>query len=364
MKTTKILTAALLMSGMFLSTSCQKKSAVNTDAAGTNSADGFSKVTVNSSTLSGVALIAGQTINAGTLSFDDIDTDNNNVDDAVLVTYATTNGWELTGVQFAIGIAIENIPTNRSGNPVPGQFPINTTFTSAVTSHTFLVSFATLSITCPSTLTPTYFVAAHANVRKLVNGVYQTETAWGAGTRIATKGNWGMYFTINISCDEEEVIYGTCAETAFAKASSGSICFSALDTLFEEADINRWGWTNAIAPGNYTMTLWAGAGQCSTTSGTNVGHLLVSYSSGTATITYSTTGGYSLNACYLYAGTAPLYYKAGNGNSAGYTVSGGHQPYKESALADGTTTWTRIITGLSGNIYVSAHANVKGFVCP
>jgi len=362
MKTTQTIAAVILMSGLMLTTGCQKKNPVSGDVSNTNSAEGFSKVTVNSTTLSGVSLIAGQSINAGTVSFDDIDTNNDNIDDAMVVTYATTDGWELTGFHFAIGSGISAIPVNKSGNPVPGQFPTQATFTAGVTSHSFLVSFATLSITCPSTLSSLYYVAAHANVRKLVNGAYQTETGWGAGNRIATKGNWGMYFTINISCDEEEVEYGTCAETAFAKAASNSTCLSEYN---EELGIsaNRWGWTNGIAPGNYTMTLWAGAGQCNTSNGTNVGSLFVNYSNGTAVITYSTTGGYSLNACHLYAGSTPLYYKEGNGNNDGYTVAPGSQPYKQDGLAEGTHTWTRTINNLSGNIYVLAHADVKGFVC-
>lgn len=161
MKTTKIISGALLLSALVLSTSCQKKSLENPNAtANTSSADGFNKVTVNSTTLSGVALVAGQTINSGSVFFDDIDTNNDNVDDAVVVTYSTTDGWELTSVQFAIGNGVTSIPVNKSGNPVPGQFPINTSFTSAVNSYSFLISFATLSITCPSTLSPLYYVAA------------------------------------------------------------------------------------------------------------------------------------------------------------------------------------------------------------
>jgi len=68
-------------------------------------------------------LFAGQTINAGTVSYDDIDTDNDNQEDALQITYSTTGGWELTEVHFFIGSSLSEMPTTKSGNPQIGLFP-------------------------------------------------------------------------------------------------------------------------------------------------------------------------------------------------------------------------------------------------
>ncbi|MCU0361211.1 MAG: hypothetical protein MUF75_10935 [Bacteroidia bacterium] len=309
-----------------------------------------------------VSLVAGQNINAGSLCFDDIDTNNDNIDDALKVTYNTTDGWELTQIHFWIGESSTTMPVTRNGNPIPGQFPYTASFSTTTSSYTFAIPFTALNFSCPNN-NKSYQVAAHAAVRKLVNGVYQNETAWGAGERIASKGNWGMKFGINISCDETPTP-GTCPETAWAKANDSSNCFTNLAAL-GAIDANRWGWTNKItSAGVYTMTLWAGAGQCNTNNGTNVGVLTVNYTGSSATVSYAATGVYSFDEIHLYVGNTQLYYHQGNNlNQTGYTVSPGQFPIKPS-LGANTTTWTSAAIPVSGTIYVTAHAVVKGFTCP
>ncbi len=69
----------------------------------------------------------------------------------------------------------------------------------------------------------------------------------------------------------------TC-ETAFAFGGDPEDCF--LNNGF-----NRWGWSNApLVEGNYEFEIWAAAGQCNLSKGTQVGILSINYSGGTAIV--------------------------------------------------------------------------------
>ncbi len=127
-------------------------------------------------------LVAGQTINSGTVS---VISDSN----FVYVTYTTTNGWLLTQTHLYVGDCAL-IPVNNPGNPIPGQFPY-TGVHARVTEVNYAIprsALGALSCVC---------VAAHAVVVRVDanNNVIQQETAWGKGTRInLSGGNWGMKF--------------------------------------------------------------------------------------------------------------------------------------------------------------------------
>ncbi|HEX5001595.1 MAG TPA: hypothetical protein VFW78_03795 [Bacteroidia bacterium] len=319
----------------------------------------------SNSGVSCVQLTAGQNINSGNVCFDDIDTNGDNVDDAVQVCYTTIDGWELTEAHFFIGTSSSQIPMTKSGNPIPGQFPYNSGDITGQTSYCFTIPFSAIGFNCPG---PTmYVIAAHAAVRKSDgNGGYQTQTGWGAGTRITTKGNWGTYFNIWITCTPNPPTE-TCTETAFAKGSN-SICFEDLQTLIGQPNGNgfRWGWSNGpiTTPGTYTMTLWAGAGLCNTNNGTNVGTLTVVYTGTSATVTYNVVAPYMLTETHLYVGCTELYYDC-NGSNCGYTLAPGQFPYTADHGTPGVSTYTYTVNNLScpNGIYVVAHASVKGFVC-
>lgn len=81
-------------------------------------------------------------------------------------------------------------------------------------------------------------------------------------------------------------------ETAFAKGST-SQCF--LDYGF-----SRWGWTNPITVGTYTMPVYAGAGQC--TGGTYVGTVRVSYLGDYVAFKFQLDPMFDLNGTSVYAG--------------------------------------------------------------
>lgn len=136
-----------------------------------------------------VTLIAGQHINAGTVTVTNDETN-------LYVTYNTTNGWKLTELHLFAG-ACNAIPVNKPGNPMPGQFPYSAN-PASLTTYTFTIPLANLE-NC-------FCVAAHAVVRNSSGG---TETAWGQGQRFVQKGNWAMKFN---ACKQVCIVDEGCVE--------------------------------------------------------------------------------------------------------------------------------------------------------
>jgi ABC-type uncharacterized transport system auxiliary subunit len=187
MNSSKKVIFSLVVAAATIFSSCQKESLVNN----TNNLTGES---IPVSTLCGTAttsaLLAGQTINMGNVSVV-------NNSENLYVTYTAEGNWELAEVHLYVGAAA-GIPKTNNGNAIPGQFPYKVTFNAAgVKSYTFAIPLSNLD-NC-------FTVAAHASVRLLNdNGnVIQSETAWGAGSRINQKGNWATAFTAcEQACDE------------------------------------------------------------------------------------------------------------------------------------------------------------------
>lgn len=128
-----------------------------------------------------VTLMAGQTINAGTVEV-------TNDADFIYVTYTTADGWLLTQTHLYVGDCAL-IPVNNPGNPIPGQFPYNSAH-SNISTYTYQVPISAIGLgNCGC-------VAAHAVVVKLdASGhVIAQQTGWGNGTVINPGGNWGMKF--------------------------------------------------------------------------------------------------------------------------------------------------------------------------
>ena len=208
----------------------------------------------------------------------------------------------------------------------------------------------------------TYLIAAHAALRRPDGmGGYDTETGWADGDRFVEQGAWGTFFNIELSC-----VCGTPnptddCETAFAYGGTGiGECFIGLDANGDGNDegINRWGWTNSLMPDEVqTWEIYAGAGQCDTSKGTLVGLLTADYSvPGEVTVSYDMTPSspYTISEYHLYVGSEMLPTDTG-----GFTVAPGQYPV---VIEDrDSTSETFTVTGLSGNVWVVAHAVVCGF---
>lgn len=139
-------------------------------------------------------------------------------------------------------------------------------------------------------------------------------------------------------------------ETAFAKATSGAICFI-------ESGFTRWGWTNLLRnePGTrYELPLWAGAAQCETAKGTRAGTLIIQIlENNQAEMTYQANSGLSLSETHLFAGTTPYPLK----NNL-YTIAPGQFPYAQKHPG-GTQTHSYSLTIPEDRFFVIAHAVIR-----
>ncbi|WP_139002668.1 T9SS type A sorting domain-containing protein [Hyunsoonleella aestuarii] len=156
--------------------------------------------------------------------------------------------------------------------------------------------------------------------------------------------------TVTVEYVEEWDLVGEC-ETAFAMDDEGANCFI--------PDFRRWGWTNYLeCEGEYTMPLYAGAAQCDTGKGTNVGDVIVNYSNGMVTVTYDIEEpGYVMSEAHVYVGCDP--YPKKNGTN---TVAPGQYPYNPSNLGY-VRNYSVKVTDVTGPIYVIAHAVTCQVLC-
>lgn len=287
-------------------------------------------------------LYAGQDIDAGTVC---VSVEGENLK----VTYQTKDGWELTEAHLWLGENLSEMPQTRKGNPKIGNFPFNSGDIIGETSFSFYVPIADLGGE-PYLCDKTIFVAAHAALRKdNGDGSYQTETGWADGDKFVDRGSWATFFSFTFVCTDDPPEEKEC-ETAFALGESG-VCFIESPWL----DANRWGWTNGpLSAGSYSMEIYAGAGQCDTDKGTLVGQLQIEYNGDSATVTYNMFEGFTMDETHLYIGNEP-YARDKNGE---FTVAPGQYGNIHDLQDASSDTFT--IGGLSGDIYVVAHAVACG----
>jgi hypothetical protein len=123
-------------------------------------------------------LFGGQTIDTGTVT---ISNDGVNL----YVTYTTNDPWVITAVHLAVADSLDGIPQNRNHNPLPGHFPINSTFNPPVTTITYTIPLGNF------TAGETLFIGAQAEVQA-PGGQGGSQTAWGFGPRFGGH-NWATY---------------------------------------------------------------------------------------------------------------------------------------------------------------------------
>ncbi|MBM3431429.1 MAG: hypothetical protein FJX92_00320 [Bacteroidetes bacterium] len=160
--------ALSIVFAFFLLTGCKKENSIL--PASLDATPPLVSVGSSTSNISTQIIYAGQTINAGTITYDDVDTNGDQVDDALRITFQASNGWELMDVSFFVGATLADLPTNKSGNPIPGQFPYKSGSLIGQSSYTLTIPFLTLGFSCPSGSIRNFYVAAHCNVRKALSG--------------------------------------------------------------------------------------------------------------------------------------------------------------------------------------------------
>jgi hypothetical protein len=124
-----------------------------------------------------VTLFGGQTIDTGTVTISNDAT-------SVTVTYTTNDPWVISAVHLAVADSLAGIPQNHNSNPLPGHFPINTTYNPPVTTVTFVIPF---TFTAGETL----YIGAQAEVQA-PGDQGGSQTAWGFGPRFGGH-NWATY---------------------------------------------------------------------------------------------------------------------------------------------------------------------------
>jgi hypothetical protein len=103
----------------------------------------------------GFTLYAGQTIGAGSVC---VKIENN----TLKVTYTTASGWELTEAHLWIRNQTTDLPQNKPGNPVPGQFPFKFTVAPGQYPYQHDQEEATTDSYTVTGLSRTIYVVAHA----------------------------------------------------------------------------------------------------------------------------------------------------------------------------------------------------------
>jgi len=249
-------------------------------------------------------LWAGQTINVGTLT---VENDATNV----YITYALSAAQISAGATFGtlhlwIGNDLNNLPKNGQGIPIPGQFPYQYD-ASGMTSYTFVIPFTNLEIqdvksACPLQL----YVVAHGEVNNVNGQGGDPQTAFG-GDQTGSGPRWWFYAQYSVCCDIPDQPPPTilACTTAFGKGNWVWVTSSkANPENLPSLDLikSRWGWALRLtSPGTYVLDLWAGAGLNDTSKGKLAGNVTVEWNGTVATVTYNTTGGYSLREVHIYA---------------------------------------------------------------
>ncbi|PKP46159.1 MAG: hypothetical protein CVT94_15675 [Bacteroidetes bacterium HGW-Bacteroidetes-11] len=172
---------------------------------------GITKATVNG--LNYVKLFAGQTIYVGTASFEEKTIDGVRY---LEVCYEIEEPWLMTQFHFDI----KDIPVNKQGSPMIGNFDHSASFNPGVEEHCFMINLDEEGLECDGT----YEAAAHAVVVKDDgNGGVISQTAWGEGDLFRGKGSWAMKFNITMDdCLPPPDNFCYQKETAFGGESAGS----------------------------------------------------------------------------------------------------------------------------------------------
>ena len=145
------------------------------------------------------------------------DVDVSIVGDDLVVTFTTTNDWEITATHLGVRtIDYDGINMKPKGNVSPGKFTAGAgktgvEFASSVPTYTYTIPLGPLFTIPPTPGVPfAVDVAAHADVRLWENldGIvgtdddYREETAWGEGPEFAPDRNWAMYIEIQLELVE------------------------------------------------------------------------------------------------------------------------------------------------------------------
>ncbi len=226
----------------------------NQNPTGSVSQDGLADPVIAASTLSGpancsrttVQLTYSQLYNGGSVSVGVVGTN-------LVVIYTAATGYTLNETHFWIGTNPNLIPLTKTFNTTPGQFPYgHHPLPAGTIADTLKIPLSTIgNPSCGTTL----YAAAHAAMSKVVNGVVvQNGTGWGSGTRINSKGDWGMYFPFVVSIlpdvtDPGPAVICENGAAAFSVTTTGNPSIQ-----WEVSANGGTSWSNATGPSATSAT--------------------------------------------------------------------------------------------------------------
>jgi hypothetical protein len=184
------------------------------------------------------------------------------------------------------------------------------------------------------------------------SGSSKTKTMCVIGTNPDTQ-------TLIVPCDETAFAYGGNFPASYTGVAGipGEDGFANCFPEDDELSIQRWGWSNGkLGAGQYSFPLYAGAGQCILSKGQYSGDVEINYSGGTVTVTFKAAAGTSFAVTHLHVGSEKLPKKNGV-----YTAAPGQYPNNNDIVSSSDTEVVYQVSGLSGEIYVVAHAVMNGY---
>lgn len=240
-------------------------------------------------------MVAGQTMDAGTICVD-------MMDDTLEVTDHATGDWKIYEAQVWIGDGLDEMPQTPTGNPKIGNFPYKAEDLGGVSAYTFSIPLSDLGPE-EELCDVEFYLAAHATLGRMVEGEeeMQFETAWSDGMGFNVRGSWAMVSTFVFTCDQEPEppVAGFECETAFAYG----------DTTFIELGLTngRWGWMVTIEEfGVYSTPIYADAGGNDISKGVHVGDLNYEYDGAQLFVSYDMFEPFVLEKTHLYVGDVPV----------------------------------------------------------
>ena len=193
-----------------------------------------------------VTLLAGRTINVGTVSVC-------NDEEYLYVKLSTTGGWVLSESHLAVENDFSNIPQTKKGNPKIGLFSLKAAHDQAVTVYTYMISLEEYGYKAEDML----YIAIHADV-KLFNQqtgeCIQQESAWGEGTEFPGM-NWASYFSHTVISDQVNI--GVEAGLSIIHITMGTSENIAYIVSFEtsSSDTYNISFSQSISPDNGGISL-------------------------------------------------------------------------------------------------------------
>jgi hypothetical protein len=147
-----------------------------------------------------VALLAGQTIDAGTVTVW-------NDAELLYVRFDLTNGWAIGKSHLATAPTLDGIPQTKKGNPIVGHFPYATDHTPAVTQFLYAIELEDAGYAVGDQI----LLATHAEALLFdeSGSIIGQEGAWADGEDFPWK-NWATYFSYTIQSPREARMDAIC----------------------------------------------------------------------------------------------------------------------------------------------------------